>query len=309
MPKAVCNPLSFLISSGRSPSYLNSKYRVGKILGDSLFLEPYEALFLYFTGRITPENPRYENTRAMLDTYISDGEDFDLFRTYLYLKSKGMLVRKDGITLQIGRKSDRAPSASLRVKSENSGITFQELVETAPILYLTLDDEGDVTLFRTGKADPIGENSYIWPAQDELFEVKGRHYLEDSGNRTWIGSEFADKRLLTDMETKHIIGIDSESNLASTETAYRIYDDLVRRNLTVKTGFKYGANFRAYRKSLSDHAEFLIHVMEHSDQWYKISRAVRLSHGVRKSMLFAGIYNDQVQYISISRTLDYFQSS
>ena len=74
----------------------------------------------------------------------------------------------------------------------------------------------------------------------------------------------------------------------------------------MRTGFKYGANFRAYRKSMSEHAEYLIHVMAGTDQWYRVSRAVRLSHGVRKSMIFAGMREGKIEYVSISRILDFF---
>lgn len=306
MPKAVCSPLTFLIKTNRSASYLNSRYGVGKILHDSLFLEPYEALFLYFTGRIVPENSRYDDTKQMVETYIMDRDDFDLFRAYLFLKSKGMMVRKDSGRLLIRRKNGKVPAISLHVKNENSRITFRELVDTAPTLYLTIDDEGDITLFRTSRADPAGEVSLTWPGAEEIFEAGGRFYLNNPADRVWLGSEFGEKRILTDMEAKFILKQEKKDLQEPEETAYAVYEDLVKRNLIVKTGFKYGANFRAYRKSMSDHAEYLIHVIEDSDQWYKISRAVRISHGVRKSMIFAGIGEGKVQYVLVSRTLEFF---
>ncbi|MEM0155366.1 MAG: tRNA-intron lyase [Thermoplasmataceae archaeon] len=308
MPKAVCSPLTFKINMNRSATYINSRYGVGKILHDSLFLEPYEALFLYFTGRIVPENSRFDDTKQIIETYITDRDDFDLFRAYLYLKSKGMIVRKDSDRLLIRRKSGKAPSVSVHVKNESSRITFRELVCTAPTLYLTIDDEGDITLFRTSLADPVGEVAMTWPGAEEIFEAGGRFYLNNPAERTWLGSGFGEKRILTDMEARFILKQGKNDIPGSLETAYVVYEDLVKRNLIVKTGFKYGANFRAYRKSMSDHAEFLIHVIEDSDQWYKISRAVRISHGVRKSMIFAGIGDGKVQYVMVSRTLEFFDS-
>ena len=308
MSKAVCNPLTFHISGDRSPSYLNGKYRVGKVLDDSLFLEPYEALFLYFTGRISPENARFRNTHAILGAFIRDRDDLDIFRTYFYLKLKGMLVRRDNRILMFGKKNDRVAVNALRVKGENSTITFEELASAAPALYSTLDDEGDITLFSTVKVDPVGEIAYSWPAKESISESGGRFYVDPTPDIDWLGSKFADKILLTDMEAKHILAYGTAIADVSGDTAYMVYEDLVRRKLVVRTGFKYGANFRAYRKSLSDHAEYLIHVMDDIDQWYRISRAVRLSHGVRKSMLFAGLHKGKVEYISISRILDFFSN-
>ena len=302
MPRAVCNPLVFHISGGRSPSYLNGKYRVGRVLDDNLILEPYEALFLYFTGRIVPENAHYHSTIAILNAFITDRDDYDTFRIYFYLKSKGMLVRRDGKVLMFGKKNDRKATHPLRVKGENSEITFKELVVTAPSLYSTMDDEGDITLFATARADPVGETLYSWPGKESVFEAGGRFYLDPIPGSEWLGSRFADKVLLTDMEARHIIGNETVNG----DAAYSVYEDLVSRKLIVRTGFKYGANFRAYRKSMSEHAEYLIHVMAGTDQWYRVSRAVRLSHGVRKSMIFAGMCEGKIEYVSISRILDLF---
>lgn len=302
MPRAVCNPLVFHISGGRSPSYLNGKYRVGRVLDDNLILEPYEALFLYFTGRIVPENAHYHSTIAILNAFITDRDDYDTFRIYFYLKSKGMLVRRDGKVLMFGKKNDRKATHPLRVKGENSEITFKELVVTAPSLYSTMDDEGDITLFATARADPVGETLYSWPGKESVFEAGGRFYLDPIPGSEWLGSRFADKVLLTDMEARHILGNETVNG----DAAYSVYEDLVSRKLIVRTGFKYGANFRAYRKSMSEHAEYLIHVMAGTDQWYRVSRAVRLSHGVRKSMIFAGMCEGKIEYVSISRILDLF---
>ncbi len=302
MPRAVCNPLVFHISGGRSPSYLNGKYRVGRVLDDNLILEPYEALFLYFTGRIVPENAHYHSTIAILNAFITDRDDYDTFRIYFYLKSKGMLVRRDGKVLMFGKKNDRKATHPLRVKGENSEITFKELVVTAPSLYSTMDDEGDITLFATARADPVGETLYSWPGKESVSEAGGRFYLDPILGSEWLGSRFADKVLLTDMEARHIIGNETVNG----DAAYSVYEDLVSRKLIVRTGFKYGANFRAYRKSMSEHAEYLIHVMAGTDQWYRVSRAVRLSHGVRKSMIFAGMCEGKIEYVSISRILDLF---
>ncbi|MDH2905385.1 MAG: tRNA-intron lyase, partial [Methanomassiliicoccales archaeon] len=69
-----------------------------------------------------------------------------------------------------------------------------------------------------------------------------------------------------------------------------VYDDMKNRGFIVKTGFKYGSHFRAYDADPEKaHAKFLVHAVSpgYAATWPEISRAVRLSHGVRKEILFA----------------------
>ena len=85
---------------------------------------------------------------------------------------------------------------------------------------------------------------------------------------------------------------------------FTVFSDLKRRGLIVKTGFKFGAHFRAYTKKPDDiHAEFLIHVIEYnfSSIWAEISRAVRLAHSVNKEIIFARVYDHEIDYIKLGR--------
>ena len=79
----------------------------------------------------------------------------------------------------------------------------------------------------------------------------------------------------------------------------KAYTDLRSRGLVVKTGFKYGTHFRAYEGSPDDcHARYLFHVVDASNRtmWPEISRAVRLSGGVKKEFLFCRI-GESVEYL------------
>lgn len=83
-----------------------------------------------------------------------------------------------------------------------------------------------------------------------------------------------------------------------------VFEDLKQRGLLVKTGFKFGAHFRAYTKQPEKtHAEFLIHVVEKGFQsiWAEISRAVRLAHSVNKEFVFACIDGKTIDYIKLGR--------
>jgi len=83
-----------------------------------------------------------------------------------------------------------------------------------------------------------------------------------------------------------------------------VFKDLKKRGLIVKTGFKFGAHFRAYTKRPDEtHAEYLIHVVKRSYNsiWAEMSRAVRLAHSVNKDIVFARIDGKKIDYIKIGR--------
>ena len=86
---------------------------------------------------------------------------------------------------------------------------------------------------------------------------------------------------------------------------YPVYKDLRYRTYIVKTGFKYGCHFRVYRKSIEDHAEYLVHVMVHNGSITSddIIRHVRLSHSVKKTMVLALLDEENdINYYTVERT-------
>ena len=84
----------------------------------------------------------------------------------------------------------------------------------------------------------------------------------------------------------------------------RAYEDLKARGIVVKTGFKYGSHFRAYEGDPDrSHAKYLVHALPagHRGMWPEVSRAVRLAHGVKKSLLFAAVGPEDVRYLHLER--------
>jgi tRNA-intron endonuclease len=87
---------------------------------------------------------------------------------------------------------------------------------------------------------------------------------------------------------------------------YRVYKDLRERGYIVKTGFKFGAHFRVYERgeSIKEHSRYLVHAVKESETmaFPELSRAVRLAHGVRKTMIFAVVDDEgDVTYYSVER--------
>ena len=85
---------------------------------------------------------------------------------------------------------------------------------------------------------------------------------------------------------------------------FAVFTDLKKRGLIVKTGFKFGSHFRAYRKDpFKSHAEYLINVVDKTfiSNWAETSRAVRLAHSVNKEILFAIVNKNNIEYLKFGR--------
>jgi len=83
------------------------------------------------------------------------------------------------------------------------------------------------------------------------------------------------------------------------------YRELRTRQLVVKTGFKYGAHFRAYpRNPEHAHARYLVQAVPdaHRSRWPVVAGGVRVAQGVRKEFLLAGVGTaGAVRFLSLER--------
>jgi tRNA-intron endonuclease, archaea type len=85
-----------------------------------------------------------------------------------------------------------------------------------------------------------------------------------------------------------------------------VYQHLRELGLIPKTGFKYGAHFRAYEKDPeSSHARYLVHVVPAgwSAPWPEVARAIRLAQGVRKQFLLGYVPPEggEPRYVHLER--------
>jgi len=89
---------------------------------------------------------------------------------------------------------------------------------------------------------------------------------------------------------------------------YIVYRDLKNRGYIIKTGFKYGSEFRLYERGKSPgegHSDYLVKVVhEHYDiPALNFSSYVRVSHGVNKSLLLAVVDEEEdITYYKIEWT-------
>ncbi len=88
---------------------------------------------------------------------------------------------------------------------------------------------------------------------------------------------------------------------------YSVYSDLRTRGLLVRTGLKFGTDFRVYERGSnikSGHSRYLVHVVpeEYTCSFPEIARAIRLSQNVNKGMIYAIVDEEgDITYYQIDR--------
>lgn len=86
-----------------------------------------------------------------------------------------------------------------------------------------------------------------------------------------------------------------------------VFRDLRDRGLLVRTGFKFGTDFRVYERGKtvkSSHSTMLVHVVpeEYKCSFPELARAIRVANTVNKRMIFAIVDEEsKVTYYSIDR--------
>ncbi len=89
---------------------------------------------------------------------------------------------------------------------------------------------------------------------------------------------------------------------------YIVFNDLRNRGYVVKTGFKYGSEFRLYERGKSPgdgHSDFLVKVATEDSAFMisDLSSYVRVAHGVNKKLLFAVVDEENdITYYNVEWT-------
>ncbi len=291
----VCGNILFSIEGNKSSQYLHSKYNLGTLSGKTLTVKNYELLFLYFRGKVKPVNSFFNNALNLMSELMEES-DLHKFKVYLELKNEGAKITIDKNSFLISKKNE-----NLNIKRvifpirENSKLSVEWLLNARGHNIASVDDDGDITYYRIDSVDLMGANSNQLLNTDFIRGLGKRAIGNLDTKPEWMGDKIYDMRILSESETDYINGVENPDMVS------RIYRKLIFQGLIVKTGFKYGCNFRAYTGSMDDHSDFLIHVLSDSVEWYEISRAVRVAASVRKDMIFAGFVNDKSFFINIKR--------
>ncbi|MFB6213062.1 MAG: tRNA-intron lyase [Candidatus Nanohaloarchaea archaeon] len=95
---------------------------------------------------------------------------------------------------------------------------------------------------------------------------------------------------------------------------YKVYRDLRERGYIVKSGFKFGSHFRVYEEGVNpysegpkrqkQHTKWVVHAVpeNHTLSFQEMSRAVRLAHNIRATMLWGVVDSEGgVTYYEVER--------
>lgn len=91
-------------------------------------------------------------------------------------------------------------------------------------------------------------------------------------------------------------------------TKYLVFKDLRNRGYIVKTGFKYGSEFRLYERGKSPgdgHSDYLVKVVSEDYEIHAsdFSSYVRVAHGVNKKLFFAVVDEENdITYYNVEWT-------
>lgn len=122
-------------------------------------------------------------------------------------------------------------------------------------------------------------------------EEGGRHHISLIEALYLVASdkiEVTDGKKTHDFEDLLKLGNKKETDFYS---KYLVYKDLRDRGMLVRTGLKFGTDFRVYErgKSIKDHSKYLVHVVpeEYTCSFPEMARALRLGKNVNKDLIYA----------------------
>ena len=270
---------------GRVADKLTSK-GYGRRDGPCLILAWEEALFL------AEKNTEGFDFKKIFES-ATEIDNFDiLFFVYRDLKARGYVISiRDGY--YDARKSVHMPVYPV---SDMDFFYFDSLVQKElPLLLAIVDGDGDITYYMIKKAEPEGSCSDHVKIQQ--YKIAGKRVFMLKSQDTKSFGKKEDKFVhFSNLEAKYLAGADVNVD----KNVYEVYRDLRNRGLVVKSGFKYGTHFRVYEKTVNEHSRYLVHVVSEREELQKLSRAVRVAHGVRKELLLARTVNGKIKYLAVS---------
>ena len=159
---------------------------------------------------------------------------------------------------------------------------------------------GDLVIIREGNIAKIHEKSHYGNMTEdglELSLIEALYLLEKGKLEVNIDSN----DVTIDKLIKLIRGQGSFTN-------YIVFKDLRNRGYIVKTGFKYGSEFRLYERGKSPgdgHSNYLVKVASENSKFMMadLSSYVRVAHGVNKKLLFAVVDDENdITYYNVEWT-------
>jgi tRNA-intron endonuclease len=265
------------------------------------------------------------------------------YLVYKDLRKRGHAITQVDDTTTISfrkakQKNEAAPSCVIAAYSERDFLDIEvtkQLIQryaqaNTALWYALVDEEGDLTYYDIASVNLQGDILEQRYPHGTAVLLKNRLIVFDKKLSTqllqkeFFGKPFGETLQLSFVEALYLLEKDvlevqtTDGKTLTLEKCVhlmqkqqpdilqrlRVFQDLKQRGLLVKTGFKFGAHFRAYSTHPeATHAEYLIHVVEKGFRsiWAEISRAVRLAHSVNKEFIFACIDGNSIDYVRFGR--------
>lgn len=201
------------------------------------------------------------------------------------------------------------------------------------LLLALVDEESDLTYYKVRRPTPTGSlapRPLAAPAEAWLTEDRVAIFdpiaVEALGKGLAYGSRVGARLELSLLEAAYLLDLGQIAlrgartrRAVSAERLHRqaarldprfavrlaAYRSLRGRGLVVKTGFKYGAHFRAYPRSPEHaHARYLVQAVPdaHRATWPEVAGNVRVAQGVRKEFLVAAVgAGGSVRFLELER--------
>jgi len=162
---------------------------------------------------------------------------------------------------------------------------------------------GELVIIKDKKAVALSEKSHYGKFnQDELqLSLMEAFYLQEKGKI----------KILDKKNQGKVLSLDEMHELIQDKDLiyrYMVYRDLRNRGYIVKTGFKYGSEFRLYERGKSPgdgHSDFVVKVVTENQNISVLdfSSYVRVAHGVNKKLLLAVVDDEQdITYYNVEWT-------
>jgi tRNA-intron endonuclease len=152
------------------------------------------------------------------------------------------------------------------------------------------DTEGAKKLFEEGWYGELSENKLeLALVEAMLLSERGKIEIVKAKKKKISSKEFYE----------HCLKIDPRFHVR-----YVVYKDLRERGLPVRTGFKFGCDFRVYERGITpvkkgpkathEHTKWIVFCVaeDYACSFQELSRAVRLAHNIRANMLWSVVDNE-----------------
>ncbi len=333
-----------IVKKSKDVGRLYNKSNFGKTIKDNqLELNLIEGVFLLGDKKINIySNKKQVSFKDLIKLATEKIPNFEVkYLVFRDLRYRGFAVKlndKKDFDLYIEEKEDSKPYYicvfSERytfniVKTKN--LIKKSTEKNGDLWYAIVDEEGDITYYDVSLLELKGKIKKHKFSKDTGILLENRVVIFNEKlsknllEKEFYGKPFGNGLQLSLVESLYLMEkgvVDIKDKAISEKLSLKkfrekilksqkdidlrlfVFKDLKKRGLIVKTGFKFGAHFRAYTKRPSEtHAEYLINVVNKNFKsiWDEISRAVRLAHSVNKEIVFARINNKKIDYIKLGR--------